>query len=185
MRRHVTADEIELVYDDQDVTLNVTAPGLGKPVVIEIHPLDLNKFLDRLVSGEWLADNWEVVHKALLFRDSWLDPATYDDYRQGVTEPNGVYVRLDTRVYPEDFLHEMTTDRAISINVAARPHDAKRRTHIVEIRTQLSEHQHRLAYRLVDHMAEGIRTGRIELSATAMLPMEDKTPDALEELIHG
>jgi len=183
MMRHITSDELELVYDDKDVTLNINAPGLVKPVVIEIHPLDLNKFLDRLASGEWLADNWDVIHKALLFRDIWLDPATYDDYRQGVTDPNGVYVRLDTRAYPEDFLHEMTTDRAISINVAARPYDAKHRTHIAEIRTQLSEHQHRLAYRLVDYLCGRIRTGQQELSATALLPLEDKTPDQLEELL--
>lgn len=182
MRRHVTSDEIELVFDG-DSRLIIGAPGVGKPVQVQVHPVDVNSFLDRLSTGEWLDANWEVVHKALLFRDVWLDSATYSDYRVGGTDPNGVYVRLDTRVYPEDFLHEMTTDRAISINVAARPFEAKHRTHIAEIRTQLSQHQHRLAYRLVDHMAEQIGTGQLDLSATALLPLEDKTPDQLEEML--
>ena len=182
MRRHVTSNEVELVFDGGS-HLSISAPGLGRPVVLELHPADLDGFLNRLASGEWLTSNWDIAHKALLFRNVWLDGAAYEDYRQGTPDPNGVYVRLDTRVYPEDFLHEMTTDRAISINVAARPDGAPHRTHIAEIRTQLSEHQHRLAYRLVDHLCEKIRTGQLDLSATALLPLEDKTPDEIEEML--
>jgi hypothetical protein len=183
VRRHVTSDEIELVYDDHDSKLCFNAPGLGRSVDITVHPTDLNGFLDQLASGEWLAEHWGMVHKTLLFRSIWLDAASYEDYRVGTPDPNGVYVRLDTRVYPEDFLHEMTTDRAVSINIAARPFGAEHRTHIAEIRTQLSEHQHRLAYKLTDYLCEQIRTGQLELSATALLPFEDKTPDQIEEIL--
>ena len=182
MRRHVTSDEVELVYDGETY-LTLTAPGIGRPMLIQVHPARLGRFLEQLDSGEWLTDNKDALRKVLLYRDVYLDGDAYEDYRQGVTEPNGVYVRLDTRVYPEDFLHEMTKDRAISINVAARPFEAKHRTHIAEVRTQLSEHQHRLAYRLVDHLCGEIRTGRLALSASALLPLENKTPDEIEEML--
>ena len=51
---------------------------------------------------------------------------------------------------------------------------------MAEIRTQLGEHQHVMAYQLVESIARRIEQGLLELDTDVLLEIEGMTPDDIE-----
>lgn len=143
----------------------------------------LSSLLGVLEDGSWLIDNWDRVLQALATRGYHMDPPCYEDYERSVETPEGITVEVDTRAYPGVRLHELTRDRAIHINVAARPPGAEHRTHIGEAKLRLGEHAHRMAYQLVDYLCDRIERGEFVLEPASVLELEDLSPDEIEKLL--
>ncbi len=187
---HVTADQLSLSYDEEENRLLVMAPPMSKPVSMPWSP-DGDDYAAWL--GQLLAD---ISSGALLDRarldlivllgdhNVHLLPEEYSPYVRQVLTPEGVWVEMETRLYPDVTLHERTTDRVIHVNVAGKTHPAvAHRTHVAEIRTQLSEHQYALAYLLVDRLGDKLELGRLKLETAPLLAVENLTPDDIELLL--
>ena len=191
---HVTWDGVDLTLDSSTDELLVQAKPMWRPVVVPfIHDYEdpefnydawLEKLLGDIDSGKWIEDNEEQLSYILLCNGIFLLPKTYLDYERTVLTPEGVWVEITTRIYPEITLHEMTEDRAIHFNVAAKtdPRMAHR-THIAEVKTQLGEHQYALAYKLVDRLCDKLELGRLKLETQPLLNVENLSTDDIELLL--
>jgi len=190
--KHITEADLRVYYDDSRERI-VLQPRDSREVAwvhwaysdkTDISYLEwLTIWLDWIDNGDWLWSHWDDATEALLQIGYFLVPDSYKNYIREVETPAGVAVEVETRAYPDITLHEMTRDRAIHVNVAARPIGAAHRVHIGEAKLRLGENQHQLAYKLVDHICNQIEAGEFPLETGAVLALEELSPDDVEELV--
>ena len=168
---HVRPEEVFIHYDGYTLVVD-DLPGRNAPFTIAIEA----------DSTDWRYH--ESYLRDQLFREGYfLMPEAFVPYLRLVEMPNGLFVEVDLRVYPDVTLHTLTEDRAIHFNVAARTDflPDTRRMHIAEAKTQLGEHQHELAYRLIDRICGKLQAGEMELETPVFLAFESMTPDEVDE----
>jgi len=166
---HVEWEDLDVQHHDDGV-VTVDIPGRVLPIVINVEAED------------WKLDDHRSFVRGVLLQEGYLVlPLEFVGYGRAIQAANGKWLWIHLLLYDDIPIHAMSDDRAVHIRVCYQVPGSMRQDELVEIRTQLGEHEHRLAYKLMDLIADELELGLRSVSARALLKVEGWSPDVVAE----
>jgi len=163
-------DDLDIRYRDGVVVIYI--PDRETPVTIALE------------TDEWNLDHNKAYIRNMLLRDGYLIvPHEFVGYGRHAYAMSGEWLWLHLLTYDDIPVHPMTEDPAVFLRVCLQAPGSMKQVEVTEVQTQLGVHEHRLAYKLLDRIADELELGQREVSAEALLPVEGMSPDAVAELV--